>query len=40
MQVYYDDYATMRRYLVDYGYLNRDIYGSIYCINSEINHES
>lgn len=26
----YDDYALLRRYLVDYHYLNRDNYGKMY----------
>lgn len=27
---YYDDYSIIRRYLVDYGFLERDLYGKIY----------
>lgn len=32
---YYDDYAILRRYLVDYGYLLRDNYGKVYQINQD-----
>ena len=32
----YDDYAIIRRYLVDYGYLLRDDYGRLYQINKEM----
>lgn len=31
---FYDDYALIRRYLVDYGYLTRDLYGTQYKIKS------
>ncbi|HFI0832559.1 TPA: DUF2087 domain-containing protein [Streptococcus suis] len=31
----YDDYAILRRYLVDYGYLTRDDYGREYKIAEE-----
>lgn len=30
---YYADYAIIRRYLVDYGYLIRDHYGKKYWVN-------
>lgn len=30
----YDDYAILRRYLVDFGYLERDAYGIRYSIKS------
>ena len=31
----YDDYAILRRYLVDYGYLSRDQYGLEYRIEEK-----
>ncbi|HEL1692448.1 DUF2087 domain-containing protein [Streptococcus suis] len=31
----YDDYAILRRYLVDYGYLSRDQYGLEYKIEEK-----
>ncbi|MGT2799359.1 DUF2087 domain-containing protein [Streptococcus sp. zg-86] len=31
-KTYYDDTAILRRYLVDYGFLERDLYGKIYTI--------
>ncbi|HFI0280778.1 TPA: DUF2087 domain-containing protein, partial [Streptococcus suis] len=30
LKMYYDDYAILRRYLVDYGFLARDRYGLEY----------
>lgn len=35
LKQYYDDFAILRRYLVDYGYLTRDAYGQTYQINEE-----
>ena len=29
----YDDYVTVRRYLIEYGFLQRDNKGSIYWVN-------
>ncbi|HFI0452951.1 TPA: DUF2087 domain-containing protein [Streptococcus suis] len=31
---FYDDYAILRRYLVDYGYLSRDQYGLEYRVEA------
>ncbi|WP_153051249.1 DUF2087 domain-containing protein, partial [Streptococcus suis] len=31
----YDDYAILRRYMVDYGYLSRDQYGLEYRVEEK-----
>lgn len=36
----YDDFATMRRYLVDYKFVIRDNYGQHYQLNPEIELEN
>ena len=36
----YDDFATMRRYLVDYKFVIRDDYGKNYQLNPEVELES
>lgn len=37
---YYPDFAILRRYLVDFGFLDRDKYGKYYTIIRErLNHE-
>jgi hypothetical protein len=30
LQMFYEDFAILRRYLVDYGFLKRDLYGTAY----------
>ncbi|MFS1664425.1 DUF2087 domain-containing protein [Streptococcus sp. zg-JUN1979] len=35
LQSYYDDYAILRRYLVDYGFLSRDSYGTVYTVTNK-----
>ncbi|MGY3779643.1 DUF2087 domain-containing protein [Isobaculum melis] len=35
IQAIYADFAIIRRYLVDYRYLNRDRAGTIYSVNKE-----
>lgn len=35
IQDMYADFAIIRRYLIDYGYLNRDKAGTIYTVNKE-----
>lgn len=40
---FYDDYAILRRYLVDYHFLLRDSYGNVYTVNTleeEVDGES
>lgn len=37
LKIYYDDFAILRRFLVDNQYLVRDDYGKIYRKNSEKN---
>lgn len=40
LKKYYDDYAILRRYMVDYGFLNRDNYGKKYIvIKGNVNDE-
>ena len=36
----YDDFATMRRYLVDYKFVIRDNYGKNYQLNPEVELEN
>ena len=36
----YDDFATMRRYLVDYKFVIRDDYGQHYQLNPEVELEN
>ncbi len=36
----YDDFATMRRYLVDYKFVIRDDYGKSYQLNPEVELEN
>lgn len=35
LKVYYDDYALLRRYLVDFGFLSRDKFGIEYVVIKE-----
>lgn len=35
LRKYYDDFAILRRYMIDYKFLNRDNYGEHYTINKE-----
>ncbi|MGT2949794.1 transcriptional regulator [Streptococcus cuniculi] len=37
-RTYYDDPAILRRYLVDYGFLERDAYGQTYTIGERNGH--
>jgi hypothetical protein len=37
IQPIYDDYVTIRRYLVDYHFLIRDDYGKKYVLNEDLN---
>ncbi|MER0122179.1 DUF2087 domain-containing protein [Streptococcus sp. ZJ93] len=37
-KIYYDDTAILRRYLVGYGFLERDSYGKIYTIGERNGH--
>ncbi|MBO0440673.1 hypothetical protein DOK67_0001988 [Enterococcus sp. DIV0212c] len=39
LKSFYHDYAILRRYLVDYGFLSRDSYGSEYIKKSNIKNE-
>ncbi|MBU0279291.1 MULTISPECIES: DUF2087 domain-containing protein [unclassified Gemella] len=39
LKKYYDDYAILRRYMIDYGFLKRDNYGEKYTINKKVKGE-